>query len=256
MEDAVVIFSGGPDSTAAALWAIENNFSAELLTFQFKNKEQYGEIKSAISIASILDLPHTIFDFKSPMQHFKPNAHIMMHAGTVPGDINSSVAHRLPFGTGMMLATAANYAVYNSKNTLVWGATKDDMNSGAFEYSKEFCDSLAELISTASGERVKILMPFIGLHKYEIIKQYFTSRVDLFSLTWSCKVGGSVQSGNCSASIARRVAARIAGIEDKTIYSIDRIEWPLTQQQMISPEKIDDVQMAKISGSPKDKFPI
>lgn len=42
MEKAVVVFSGGPDSVAAALWAVENDYQPELLTFQFRNKASMG----------------------------------------------------------------------------------------------------------------------------------------------------------------------------------------------------------------------
>ncbi len=41
-QKAIVIFSGGPDSTAAAKYALERGLNVELLTFQFDTDQQYG----------------------------------------------------------------------------------------------------------------------------------------------------------------------------------------------------------------------
>ncbi len=235
---AYVVFSGGPDSTAAALWALQNDLEARLLTFQFKNHEQYGELKSAILLAQALELPHEIFDFKSPMQHFSSDAHVLMHAGTEIGQKDSTGAHRLEFGAGLILSAAANYAIYRGVNTLVWGATKEDALGSSYEYTQEFCDRISELVSTVIKRDFKIIAPLTDLFKHEIVSEYFVGREDLFAQTWSCKKGGAIQSGDCHASIARRVAARIAGIEDKTHYRNQAVELPFSEAQLNGEEAI------------------
>ena len=77
---AIVVFSGGPDSTAAALWAQQSGYDVELVTFQFRNAEQYGELKASFKVAEIMGLKHTIFDFRSPMQHFSTSSHAFRYA--------------------------------------------------------------------------------------------------------------------------------------------------------------------------------
>src|SRR5205085_8353760 len=116
---AIVVFSGGPDSTAAVLWALAEGYQIELLTFQFKNKEQYGELRSAMKVAELLKVPHTVFDFKSPMQHFRPDVHILMHAGTPAGNTASTKSHLMAFGPGMILETASYYALYFGVYTVI-----------------------------------------------------------------------------------------------------------------------------------------
>lgn len=246
MARALVVFSGGPDSTAAALWGLEKQFTVELLTFQYKHKQQYGEIKSSIDIASALALPHTILDIFTLLSYFSPNAHIMMHSGTRSGDSESVTEHTLPFGTGMILSIAANYAVYKGFDSLIWGATKDDGFDGAYGYSKQIADDIGIIVSKTVGSEFTIYTPFHDLHKHEIIGKFFKGRELLFAKTWSCKKGGAIQSGDCAASVARRIAARLAGIEDSTRYEV--MELPATPSHDTTEEEL-----AYIMGSPREK---
>lgn len=94
---AIVIFSGGPDSTAAALWAMVHGYEVELVTFQFRNEAQYGELGSAMRVAHLLNLPHTIIDYKSPMNVFSTNMHILMHAGVPPLKDDKSKPYLMPY---------------------------------------------------------------------------------------------------------------------------------------------------------------
>lgn len=113
-----------------------------------------------MEIAKALSLDQTICDFKSPMQHFSSDVHVLMHSDLVEGDISTKKDHHLTFGAGMVLATAANYAIYNKKYLLVWGATRDDAASGKFDYTQEFCDALAALITQTIGQKFSIVAPF------------------------------------------------------------------------------------------------
>ncbi|WP_281503805.1 7-cyano-7-deazaguanine synthase [Arenibacter sp. F26102] len=64
MSKSLVLFSGGPDSTAVLLWALRNDLDPELLTFRFFDNWQNGELKSAMNIANEMDITHTIVDLK------------------------------------------------------------------------------------------------------------------------------------------------------------------------------------------------
>src|SRR5438132_14429035 len=116
MAQAIVVFSGGPDSLAAALWAQQQEYELWLLTFEFKLAGQYGEIAAAIILAKMLKLKHDIVDFKSPLLSFAPNVHPLMHAGTET-TTDHSQDHRMEFGAGMILSTACAFAIYNGVDT-------------------------------------------------------------------------------------------------------------------------------------------
>jgi 7-cyano-7-deazaguanine synthase len=225
MSRGIVVFSGGPDSTAAALWAIEQGIEVELLTFQTKGSEQYGELYASMTVAAALKLPQTIVDFKEPLTIFSPLVHPFVHAGT-PRDLDKTKDHILPFGAGSMLAFASSYAVYNQALTLVWGATADDAANNV-DYTQAFADGLARLVSLATGVNFSILLPFVKYHKPVLMEKY-KGKEKLLSLTWSCKKPSeNVQCGACSACLARRFSADLARIADETRYKKKEFSNPI-----------------------------
>ncbi|ELY72700.1 7-cyano-7-deazaguanine synthase [Natrinema pallidum] len=259
--DAAAVFSGGPDSTAAALWAKENGYDVELVSYQFHDEKQYGELRSAMKVAELLDMEHTVIDFKAPTNAFGENAQMFMHAGTdtalqkQEGDehammVNHKKApHLVPFASGVLLSMTASYAIYNSANSVIWGATADD-GSNNVHYRQEFADELADFVSRKEDYPVEIALPIADKHKYEILETY-KGREDLFAETWSCKEPvGDTQCGTCAACVARRVSAEIAGIEDHTTYDQDEYEHPFTDAQIEDPSLIDDDELHEIGGSP------
>lgn len=224
---AIVILSGGPDSTSAALWALEEGYEVELVSFQFRNESQYGELKSAIAVADELELPHRIIDFKSPMHVFTEYMHVMMHAGVPELGHTKDEPYLMPFGVGTMLSLAVSYALHEQKYHIVWGATADDGTVHA-EYSAAFCNKLSELVEMATNQKVAIHTPFSDMHKAEVLSA-FRTRENLFSRTWSCRNGESIQCGNCEGCNARRVASNIAGVTDSTSYREMGFSSPLSE---------------------------
>jgi 7-cyano-7-deazaguanine synthase len=258
---AAAVFSGGPDSTASALWAKEKGYEVELVSYQFHDEKQYGELRSAMKVAEELDMEHTVIDFKAPTNAFGEGAQMFMHAGTdtalqkEEGDEHATMTnhktepHLVPFASGMLLSMTASYAIYNNANSVIWGATADD-GSNNVHYRQEFADELAEFVSRKEDYPVEIALPIADQHKYEILETYL-GREDLFAETWSCKKPvGDTQCGTCAACVARRVSAEIAGLEDKTIYEEEEYEHPFTDEQLENPSLIDDDELHRIGGSP------
>ncbi len=244
MKPVVVIFSGGPDSTAAAVWAAREGYDVELLTFQYRGTPQYGEIHAAMNAAKALGMKHTIVDFKSPMHCFPSPIRIMMHAGTRTGMSGEAKPHRLPFGAGMFLSVAGAYASYYKKYEMIWGATKDDAGSGRADYTAAFASSIAKSISMCTPEPFSIRTPFEKKHKFEVTKS-FEGAPDLFAHTWSCSEEVPVQCGTCPACAARRISADLAGIEDRTIYSSMEFKNPFTEEQRRNPASIPEADLSK-----------
>src|SRR5690606_7162280 len=61
MEKAVVVFSGGQDSTTCLLWALEKFDHVETVTFLYGQRNS-SELDSAKRIAADLGVKHTILD--------------------------------------------------------------------------------------------------------------------------------------------------------------------------------------------------
>lgn len=253
MKKAIVVFSGGPDSLAAALWAKNQGLEPRLLTFQFKQREQYGELLAASLLAKQLKLHHEIVDFKSPMLSFAPSVHVLMHAGTEAG-VDKDKPHRMEFGAGMVLATACAIAVYNGLEDVVWGATKDDAIGGRFEYSQEFSSRFAELVASTTGLPFHVHVPYATKSKHEVLSE-LKGHEELFSNSWSCKVGERVQCGTCHACVARRVASKASGLNDSTRYHDPKFPLPLSDEEIRSIDSLDEAGRAELFGSDTNPYP-
>lgn len=229
MTKAVVIFSGGPDSTAAALWALENGFEPELLTYQVRNNGQYGEIKASILVADKLGLPHQIINLTSPMHIYERDFHIMRHAGIRENERTANGVG-VPFGSGMILSFTASYCIDRGVQDLIWGATLDD-GLVSKRYTKDFADDFVGFVNKYVGSSLRAHTPFARSHKYTVLEA-FKAKEALFGLTCSCSCEGEDHCGECGACIARIAAAKVAGLSDETKYL--KVQLPEQVQAMVS----------------------
>ncbi|MGH1298567.1 7-cyano-7-deazaguanine synthase QueC [Bacillus pretiosus] len=71
-EKAVVVFSGGQDSTTCLFWAIEQFAEVEAVTFNYNQRHKL-EIDCAAEIANELGIKHTVLDM-SLLNQLAPNA--------------------------------------------------------------------------------------------------------------------------------------------------------------------------------------
>ena len=71
-QSALVVFSGGQDSTTCLFWAMKNFDRVEAITFNY-NQRHKAEIDCAINIAKEFDIPHSVIDM-SLLNQLAPNA--------------------------------------------------------------------------------------------------------------------------------------------------------------------------------------
>lgn len=217
-KDALLLLSGGPDSTATIFWAITKGYKPQLITIQLRDHAQDGEIVAAMEIARVFDLVHTIIDLKSLVYSgLNPEIAILMHAQARDDEILKSNGRLIPFGSGMVLSIISSIALYRGIDTVIWGATKDDGVTNP-QYSQEFSSELSSLITRYTTRNLEIIAPLASFHKYEIIKQYYSQDKELFAKTWSCSKNNRVQCGECHPCLARRYSAMLAKHDDLTFY--------------------------------------
>jgi len=168
---AVVVLSGGQDSTTCLFWAKKEYEKVCALTFDYGQKHRC-ELESAKKIAEIAKVPHQIFE----LQILKD-----LKGGGLSGmDINVSQAHpnapELPasFVPGrniLFLTLAASYGfnLVPQSSIIVTGTCQTDF-SGYPDCRREFIDHLENTLALGlySGKKaVKILTPLMFLTKAE-----------------------------------------------------------------------------------------
>ena len=165
-EKAVVVFSGGQDSTTCLFWALDHFAEVETVTFNY-NQRHSLEIDCAASIAEELGVKHTVLDM-SLLNQLAPNA-------LTRGDIE--IEHKegeLPstFVDGrnlLFLSFAAVLAKQIGARHIVTGLCETDF-SGYPDCRDVFVKSLNVTLNLAMDYQFVIHTPLMWINKAETWK--------------------------------------------------------------------------------------
>lgn len=124
---ALVVFSGGMDSTVAVYWALKNYREVETLSFNYNSKHNNMEYQYALKTCEKLGLKNTRIDLDFINKYFKSD--LLQSGGAIPeghyaaDNMKSTV---VPFRNGIMLAIAAGFAESQDCDVLVLGNHSGD----------------------------------------------------------------------------------------------------------------------------------
>ncbi|MBT2259800.1 7-cyano-7-deazaguanine synthase [Priestia megaterium] len=212
MEKAVLLFSGGPDSTTLAYWIKEKGYDLNTLTFNFGEEEGEAEQRTAQYFTSELNVPHKFVSFEKVMRDFymgdEDPIHILRKAGTNDAPIKA-------FGAGVAISLAASYAAEIGASHLFYAVHKDDTIFR--ENNKEFFQLISKAISIELGKEFTVHTPFLDKTKAEVLKigHDFGIRLDE---TWSCATNSSIHCGSCAPCQDRKNAFKLNNLPDNTLY--------------------------------------
>jgi len=215
----LVLFSGGVDSTTALYWAIDRYDKVFPVTFDYGQRHGV-EIRLAGRLVRKLGLPRLVLridlnqvggsaltDRSIPLPRFEKRARIP--AGPP--------ATYVPFRNGIFLAVAAAWAEARAVRDIVCGFHVLDSPDYP-DTRREFVRAMEKAINVGTsavfgGPKTRILAPFIGLKKSEIIRRGLALGAD-YSYSVSCYAGREAPCGMCSSCLLRREAWQEAGRED------------------------------------------
>ncbi|MCB0326713.1 MAG: 7-cyano-7-deazaguanine synthase QueC [Bdellovibrionales bacterium] len=160
---ALVLFSGGQDSTTSLCWAKENFDQVQAMTFDY-GQIHHVELSCAKSICEILHIEQNIVDLTflagfSDNALTKPSVEISMK-GT-HGDLPSTF---VPGRNALFLTVAGAYASAKGMDHLVIGASQVDY-SGYPDCREEFLRSQEKTLSLACDQNILIYHPLLHLSK-------------------------------------------------------------------------------------------
>ena len=166
-QDAVVVFSGGQDSTTCLGWAIEKFNRVVALSFNYGQKHSI-ELQQASKIAKDLGVEHYVMDV-SLLNQLAPNALTRTDIEVVNGkdvkdgeEPNTVVRGR----NGLFLWLASIYASTHGIENVVTGVCETDF-SGYIDCRDVFIKSLNVAIGLGMDDKITIHTPLMFLNKVE-----------------------------------------------------------------------------------------
>lgn len=218
---AVIIASGGIDSSTLLYKMVKEGFEVYVLTFIYGQKH-LEEIKYAQGIAEGLKINHKVVDL-SAMKGLLSGSALTDENVEVP-DVPETVDHYetlkstiVPNRNAIFLSIAIGYAVSIEANHIYFGAHFSDR--GVYpDCRKEFVEAFqaAERLANDDYEMV-VDAPFVDMDKSDIVKLGAELGVP-FKETWTCYKGGQKHCGVCSSCRERKRAFIDSGVPDPTEY--------------------------------------
>jgi len=173
---ALVVLSGGQDSTTALFWAKQNFLEVHAVTFDY-NQRHRAEIDAAVKIAQLAKADsHEVIELGPILKGTSPlvsdNALEQYEDGNLPGGLEKTF---VPMRNQLFLTIAANRAYVNGCHNMVTGVCQEDFG-GYPDCRQTFIDSLEETINrgTFTGQDgaigpCKIHTPLMDLTKAESV---------------------------------------------------------------------------------------
>ncbi|MFD3447511.1 7-cyano-7-deazaguanine synthase QueC [Microbacteriaceae bacterium 4G12] len=165
-DKAVVVFSGGQDSTTCLFWALQNFKEVETVTFNYNQRHKL-EIECAANIAKELGVKHTILDM-SLLNQLAPNA--LTRDDIAITEEEGSLPSTFVEGRNLLfLSFAAVLAKQVGARHIVTGVCETDF-SGYPDCRDVFVKSLNVTLNLAMDYQFVIHTPLMWINKAETWK--------------------------------------------------------------------------------------
>lgn len=217
---AVILLSGGQDSTTCLAWAVKKFDKVFAITFDYGQRHKI-ELNSAKKIARLLKVPLKIYK-TDIFQKFTQNALINKNL-KIKTPKNKLPSTFVPGRNMIFLSIAAIYAKQLGISEIVTGVCQTDY-SGYPDCRDEFVKSLEKTVNLAFGEeentnKITIHTPLMWLTKGETVKlMQQLDKVELLKYSHTCYQGKRPACGQCPACKLRLKGFKEAGIKDPLKY--------------------------------------
>jgi 7-cyano-7-deazaguanine synthase len=209
-QKALVVCSGGLDSTVVAAEAKKQGYDVTLLHFKYKCRAEEKEVAALEAIGRRLDVD-TLFVETDIFKEVIGGSRL---TGTLEeiadGEAGAEFAHEwVPARNLIMLSLAVGIAEAKGFSTIMLGNNLEE--SGAYpDNEMEFIQKLNSVLpyATQVDKHVHIEMPVGNLMKHEIVKLGLENGAPL-DLTWSCYEAGEKHCGRCGPCFMRKTAFKI-----------------------------------------------
>ncbi|CAN5222061.1 7-cyano-7-deazaguanine synthase QueC [soil metagenome] len=217
MSKALVVFSGGQDSTTCLYWAKQHFDSVRALTFDYGQRHRL-ELESAKTIAKmagveqeVINLGH-IFAGLSPLTDLSKPVEAYDDVENLPAGIASTF---VPGRNILFLSVASNRAYVLGCDTVVIGVAQQDFG-GYPDCRLDFIEKMQAALSSGLDAPLTIATPLMTMTKAEtvVLAQSLPGCLEALAFSTTCYNGESPPCSHCNSCLLRAKGFDSAGVVD------------------------------------------
>lgn len=216
---AIVLLSGGLDSSTCLYWALARGYACEAVSVLYGQRHR-RELDSARAVARAARVPWRAVELELPWLRVSS---LVSRRARLPDVPLPRIGTRgipstyVPARNTLLLSIAASLADAFGASAIVTGANALDF-SGYPDCRPAFHHAFERVLAEGTragdeGRRIRVLAPLIRLDKRAVVRLATRLRVPL-ELTWSCYRGGRRPCGRCDSCKLRVKGFTEAGVLD------------------------------------------
>jgi len=216
MNKAVIIYSGGLDSTVLLTKCKREFDEVVALNFNYGSKHNKKERAAAYNICNKLDVE--LIEVNLPFINELFKSDLLQSGGTIPeGHYEDSTMKStvVPYRNGIMLSIAVGYAESIGAERVLLASHKGDRAQYP-DCREEFTRAVSEAAQLGTYTKVKIESPFNSLTKHEIVGIGLSIDAPM-ELSWSCYKGKDRPCLRCGTCYERAESFYMNNIKDPAL---------------------------------------
>lgn len=226
MKEAIVLLSGGLDSSTVLAMAKELGYEVVALTFDYGQKHR-RELQSAKEVAKAVGVKGHIvipIDLGRHLRSSLTQKEMEVPKGRMKKNIRTDIPDTyVPSRNIVFLSIASSIAESRGAEAIFIAANSVDF-SGYPDCTPEFLTSFQRVLEVGTkagkeGHAVRVEAPILKMSKGEIVREALRLKVPL-QHTWSCYEGGSRACGKCDSCQLRLRGFKDAGARDPIEYEV------------------------------------
>jgi 7-cyano-7-deazaguanine synthase len=214
---AIVLFSGGLDSTVLATQMKQEATQTRLLSIDYGQRHA-KELDHSQKVADHLGLAHEILKLPQLGQILGGSSltdkSITLPEGHYAEESMKSTV--VPNRNMILLALAGGHALSIGFDTIAYAAHAGDHTIYP-DCRPEFADAMNKALGLADWNDLNLHRPFVDMTKSDLVTLGEELNAPL-QLTWSCYAGNEIHCGKCGTCVERKEAFALANIPDPTKY--------------------------------------
>jgi len=215
---AVVIFSGGMDSSTLLYWYKDKGYEVKAMSFDYGQRHS-KELLYARVFCRNMNIEHQVIDL--------PITHLLKGSSQTDKSVDVPEGHYaaenmkktvVPNRNMVMLSIGGAWALSIGADVLAFGAHAGDHTIYP-DCRATFIQPMSEAFRNCDWNKVSLEVPFAFLSKGEIAAIGKTLKVP-YELTWTCYKGLVNPCGKCGACQERKEAFEYAQMKDPGIENV------------------------------------